>query len=164
MRTTKPRRVYWDSCIFIDAIQQTPSLSDTLRQIIADARAGTAQIITSTFTLAEVIGSKDAASRNPALESTIRELFNHRYIVLRPVDKHIAEQARQIARDNGLKPADAIHVATAIESEVQVMHTRDGMSGRRGLLPCNGKIGAPPLCIEYPTWAKQLKLPGDGDD
>jgi predicted nucleic acid-binding protein len=156
MTTSKVPLVYWDSCIFIDALQQTPEWKDVLKALAEAARAGRFQILTSTLTLCEVIHAERLDDN--ADEKTIAELFQNPYITVRVLDRHIASDARRIAREHGLKPPDAVHVATALRAGVSVLHTRDGLTKKRGLLKKNGQIGSPPLRIEVPSLAVQASL------
>jgi len=149
--------VYWDSCIFLDALQQTPEWRSVLAAILTAARAGDVRIVTSALTLAEVAHGGNAAG-GPADETTIRGLFQNPYIIVRDLDRETATQARRIVREHGLKPPDAVHVATALAAGVSVLQTRDGSGRKRGLLDRTGRIGNPPLSIEVPSWSEQPRL------
>ncbi len=154
---TRPRRLYWDSCVFIHALQQTPDLAPVLKVVITSAQSGDLVIVTSTFTLAEVIG-RPRRSFTAADEKLVRELFENPYIVVRDLTRPIATEARRIVVEHGLKPPDAVHVATALDAGVAVFHTTDGHGGKRGLLDANGRIGSPPLTIEPPSFPTQPRL------
>lgn len=161
----KPKLIYWDSCIFIDAIQGNPEWNDVLSHIISAAEAGEVMIVTSALTLAEVIrdNKTDAVAGDPEQETNIVELFDNTYVSVRTVDKQIGTLARQIARDYRLKPPDAVHVATALSTKVAELHTRDGENGKTGgMLSRDGRISLPgglPLKIILPTWTRQMTLP-----
>lgn len=55
--------------------------------------------------------------------SLVTEFFENPFIELRNLDRFVAEKARPIVRQFGLKPPDAIHVATAILMKVDLLHT-----------------------------------------
>ncbi len=150
MATGKPKLLYWDSSVFIHRIQRTAEYIQELEQITEAAEADEVQIITSAFTLAEVIRGPDSEKLPDTQERLIVDLFENDYIVPRPVDRFVGTKAREIARYHNLKPVDAVHVATAILAGVSVMHTTDG-----DLLKKTGKIGTPPLRIEKPRWTGQ---------
>jgi predicted nucleic acid-binding protein len=72
---------------------------------------------------------------------------------LRNVTRLVAESAQDLVWDHGVKPKDAIHVATALEAKVQALETFDD-----GLLKKSRKIGVPPLLIRKPIAPAQKKL------
>src|SRR6185369_16343232 len=79
-------------------------------------------------------------------EDAIQKYFMHKFIRLINCDRVIAEQARMLVWHFGLKPKDAIHVASALSQQVDVMHSYDNAD----IVKFNGQIGSPPLKIENP--------------
>jgi len=75
----------------------------------------------------------------------MRAFFEHEWIVVRDVDRFIAEQARDFIWGHKLAPYDAIHPATAYKHKLQHLGTYDNDLGRLA-----GKIGAPPMTIGEP--------------
>ena len=155
---SNPKLVYWDSCIFLDALQQTPAWSVILKQFVDAGKDGKLSIVTSSFTLVEVIRiARHDVNMDPGVaEHQIASFFDNAFISVRQLDKPLAGKARVIARDHGIKPADAVHIATAIDMKVSVMHTRDGLTKSRGLIGKSNQIGNPALLIEEPKWAQQI--------
>ncbi len=49
----------------------------------------------------------------------VREFFRHSWITIRQLDRPTAELAQDLARDNGIRPKDAVHVATASEQTLR---------------------------------------------
>jgi len=125
--------VYWDACAWIAYIQKempgpTSGFSepryDMCRTILRRAEAGQLEIATSAFTLAEVCKSPmDPTS--PALN--LPAFFDQRYIALVQVDKQVGLKAQslQVAGVAGLKPQDAIHIASALVHNIPMVHTFD---------------------------------------
>lgn len=150
--------VYWDTCVFLDLVQGTPDHAQSLNAIAEAAEAGRVRIVTSAFTLAEVIKTPDLGLLPPEQETLIRDFFENDYIDVVNVDRFVAEEARSIARDHNLKPPDAVHVATAVLSAVAVLHSYD-----EKLLKLNGIVGDAALRIETPTWPGDLRLPHVGE-
>jgi predicted nucleic acid-binding protein len=143
MADKKPLLYYWDSVVFIDLIEETPARIHRLRPIIDAAQAGKVVIVTSAFTMAEVVKVKNLNLLDEQAEKTVTEFFENPYISIRNVDRFISERARPIVRFFNVKPPDAIHIATALLMEVQTFHTFDG-----DVLRHNGKIDG--LRIEVP--------------
>ena len=73
---------------------------------------------------------------------TVTALFN-RSIVTMALTRRIAEEARELVWEHGVKPEDAIHVASALASGAAVLNTFD-----RDLAARSGTLGEPPLTIE----------------
>ena len=154
---TKVTRVYWDACSWIAYIQkempgpgkgfQEPRF-DLCRQVLKRAEAGEIEIATSAFTLAEVC---KFPSDPTSPVTNLPAFFDQQYIVLVPVDKQIGVKAQslQLAGLIGLKPPDAIHLASATVWNVPVFHTFD-----KTLLDLNGLVmlaDGNPLKIVKPT-------------
>ncbi len=135
-----PRRVYWDACTWIALIQREKivvggSDRDTLcRAVIAEAKKGKIEILTSTLSLVEVC--KDPMIRT-SKEDQIGAYFENDYILLMNLDRLIGEHARQLmtVRHAGLKPPDAVHVASSVVGQVSELHTFDGK-----LLELDGEV------------------------
>ena len=51
---SEPRRVYWDSCVYIDCIQRHPERHAVLDLIIEQAKGGEIVLVASALVLAEV--------------------------------------------------------------------------------------------------------------
>ena len=147
----KPIPIYWDSCVYIDCIQQTPERYDVLAEIVTEAQNGKIVLVASALIVAEV--SKLAGLGVEIAEQTnrIRLFFENDFISIRNVTRRVAEDAARFGREHSIKPADAVHVATALHYECVSFQTYDGESKCRGkLLALDGKVGTPPLKIEVP--------------
>lgn len=144
----KPILLYWDSCVFISAIQKSDGRYPILEAIIEQAKAENAVIVTSAFTIAEVVKeSGDAESKQSAMDAAkIRDFFENDYLAIRNVDRHIGEMAAEFVRLHNVKPPDAIHLATALNSKCACLHTYD-----KKLFRLDGKIGWPALSIKPPS-------------
>jgi predicted nucleic acid-binding protein len=125
-------RIYWDACAWIALIQREKirvngALEDRealCRPVIKEAEKGKIEIVTSYLCFAEVCKHPEAKSSQ---EDKIAAYFEHEYILGVPVDRVIGENARKLIMSglSGLKPPDAIHVASAALANVREMHTFD---------------------------------------
>ena len=126
-------RVYWDACAWISYInKEMPSAQNEIkhprfemcRDTLKRAEKGEIEIVTSAFTLAEVC-KRASDSSSPVIN--LAAFFDQKYILLIPVDKQIGMKAQslQLAGLAGLKPPDAIHLASALVANVPVFHTFD---------------------------------------
>jgi predicted nucleic acid-binding protein len=79
----------------------------------------------------------------------VQDFFQHEWIVVRELDRATAEAAREVVWNNGVKPKDAIHVATALlvhgQAPLDQLDTFDG-----DLLRISETLGIPPLKIGQP--------------
>lgn len=175
---TSPRRVYWDACAWIALIQKEKIVQDTklledrfmmCRTVIEAAKRGSIEILTSTFSLAEVC--KDPAIKGQKPE-TVADYFENDYILLVNVDRMVGERARMLMTSGiaGLKPADSIHIATAAISGVEELHSFDGrLIGLDGFVDktdgtklkiCRPDAGSPPApLLESLKWGKSDVTP-----
>lgn len=171
------KRVYWDSCCFIDWIEnRRADRIAMLRSVIDAAINDEVVIVASTLALAEVVRCNGNEPLSDEDDERIKRFFNaSRYIEMRVMDRRVAAKAREIHRETlaNLGPyspkvplSDCIHIATALLSGCSVLHTFD----EKHLLKANNRFGAPKLPIERPSHAKpfktdkerQLPLFGDG--
>lgn len=139
------RKLYWDSDVFIDLLEQTPGRIHRLAPIVTAAEHGSVVIVTSALTMVEVVKLKNLNLLDDQIEQLVAEFFENDYISIRNVDRFVAEKARPIVRKCGIKPPDAIQVATAILMEVDVMHTFDAK-----LIGLSGLVEIEELKIEVP--------------
>jgi predicted nucleic acid-binding protein len=137
---------YWDSVVFISLLQRTAGRYEVLDTIVAAAVRAEIGIVTSAFTMAEVVKLTGLPLLEPQIEKLIVDFFENDYIVIRNVDRFVSERSRPLIRDLNIKPPDAIHLATALLSKVAVLYTYD-----HDLLRWNGQVDG--LRIEQPVQA-----------
>ena len=129
---------------------------DKCRSVMYAAERGELRIITSALTLTEVIKIKGKQPLSASAEDTIKAFFEHDWIIVRDVDRFVAEQARNFIWTHNLKPCDAIHLATAYLMKLRHLDAFD----RKDLGKLNGKLGALPMNIgEPPLIPYQHELP-----
>ncbi len=145
-------RFYWDSCAFLAYLLPEPSRVGECNEALESAADGECIIVTSVLTLTEVVKLKGHPPLKEDQEDTIRRFFESDYIVLRQLDRFIAEDARRLVWSEGVKPKDSIHLATALKWDIPELHTYDA-----GLLKLNGKLGNPNLKITTPA-ARQRRI------
>jgi predicted nucleic acid-binding protein len=160
-KVSKPEKRYWDSCCFIGYLANEQDKAAECESVLREAEAGRITIVTSAFTLTEVLRMKDRPPLPEADEARIDAAFYQSYIVLRQVDRRAGELARRVVWRYGIRPKDAIHVATALLSDVDHMDTTD-----KNLIKASAiKVeGFEPLTVRWPMVAQgQLDLSGTSD-
>ena len=127
-------RAYWDANNFIYWLNAAAGYAELLEDCLARSAAGELQIVTSNITIAEVAFSADereARTLDPSIRSRILDLLlDPRRVELIPFDNTIALDAQSLVRAGmaagaSLKPADAIHLATALHVNVDELQTYD---------------------------------------
>ncbi len=146
---------YWDSCCFLCWLKKEPE-HEKCKGVLERAKNGELKIVTSAYTIAEVIylKKKGQGKINKSDSDSICRFFEQDYIITVAVDRYVAEDARNLLWEyEALRHEDAIHVASAIKANVHVFDTFDEY-----LLKQNGTIGDPPLIINKPNVPYQESL------
>lgn len=138
------RRVYWDACIWFAVIKQEPGRFVRANHVLEQARRGEVEIWTSSLTLAEAFRKQcgtpgeQHAGLDEAQDVAFEEFVAQDFVVEVQVDHAIGVSARRLLRKHTKlrKPADAVHLATAAESQVDEFHTFDSAN----LLPLDGLV------------------------
>ena len=122
-----PARRVWDSCIVIGYLAGYPALKEQCELIIETAKRGEVEIVVSALAMIEA-AYLTGYSDNDA-EARIREFFGRQYVVPVQVDAPIAAIARDLIRRHRktrkIEPADATHLATAIQWKIPILETTD---------------------------------------
>lgn len=134
MAASTPKRVCWDACAWIALIQRE-KIRDAKGAVIEDryglcrsvidlAEKGKIEVATSGLSLAEVCKSPAIKARS---DDQIGPYFEHDWVLVVPVDTLVGATARalMLAGHAGLKPPDAVHLATAIIANADELHTFD---------------------------------------
>lgn len=137
--------IYWDSAAFLAHFQREKDRFELCENTLKLAESGSVGIITSTLAIAECLWlrGQDPIPRDRA--EIIRRFFRRSFIRVRNVTRHTSELAQELVWDFGIRPKDAIHVATALEANASVIETFDGP-----FIAKSGKVGTPPLIIREP--------------
>ena len=146
--------IYWDSDAFLGWLQEEKGKVELCLGTIERAEAGEVIIVTSALTLAEVLWMRNAPKIPKDKAVILRKFFRRSYIRVRNVTRSVSELAQDLVWDKGIKPKDAIHVATALEARAPILETFD-----EGLIAKSRRAGTPPLEIRIPIAPRSPKLP-----
>ena len=94
------------------------------RHVLEAAEKGIIEIVVSALCLVEVL----ARDRTSGIDDQkVRDFFDNDYILLVDLDKQVGDLARRLmlAGHAGLKPPDAVHLATACVANANEFHTFD---------------------------------------
>lgn len=151
---SKPRR-YWDACNFLAAINSEVGRAETCREIMRDGAAGNLEIVTSAFTIAEVVRPKPCAGLQKEKDALVDSFLEQPYVIVVDISRVTMERARALQRQHGLKVKDSIHFAAAEFAGATIFETYD-----MELHALNGKIGNPPILVREPYFAGQTTIQG----
>lgn len=114
-----------DTAPFIYFIENHPSFASPIQSIIERAEAGEIKLVTSVLTLTEVL-SQPLEKRAAGIADAYRAvLLKSPELSLRPIDRATAEQAAELRAAYRLKTADALQIATALQSGCEAFLTND---------------------------------------
>jgi predicted nucleic acid-binding protein len=119
--------------------------------VVRSAEEGNLTIVTSALTIAEVLYLRHHDPIPADSAEAVRRFFEHEYILISELDRTLAENARELFWSHGTRPKDAIHVATALDANVEQLDTFD-----ESLIAKSGTVGNPPLVIGRPNLPKTL--------
>ena len=147
---------YWDSCVILGWLKAEPEKLIECEAGIRLAERGELTIITSALTITEVLKLKGDPPISKADREKVRGFFENDYIAIYDVDRTVAEKAQDVLWDHGVKPKDAIHVATALLTAqniaIEQLDTFD-----EPLVQRSGQVGGePPLKIGLPDFQTGL--------
>lgn len=151
---------YWDANAFLGWLSGEGDKVSYCRAVLDAATAGDLTIVTSALTIAEVLWLKGQPRIPAARSKEIEAFFKHRWIVIRELDRFVAEQARALIWDENVRPKDAIHLSTALQQDVEIdqFDTFDEQ-----LIKLSGTLGHPPLLIGFPNLPPKLPLEADDE-
>lgn len=139
-----PKRYYWDACVFLSEINANPDRVPIIEAILDDCDQGKAEIYTSILSIAEVAYA-EAEKNSKVLDEETRKKIDAFWLPPSPIKMiEIGEPILWDAQDlirtalksgKSLKPADAIHLATAKRLTLDAVHTYDEkMKSHTGLI------------------------------
>ena len=117
-------RVYWDSMVFIYAIEKNPTYFPIVKAVHEAMKRRRDTLCTSIFTVGEVlVGARKAGSQSAV--DRIKNYFAGDTAAILPFTLETAEQFALIRSWTRASPSDAIHLAAAVEAHVDVFLTND---------------------------------------
>jgi predicted nucleic acid-binding protein len=119
---TQYRRPYVDTSVYLAAINDEIDRAPIAREIFEAAGRGDIAIVASTFVAAEIIRPRwEPAPLPEDKERIIDEVLPASRIIWVELDLPLATDARRLARRHGLKPGDAVHLASALRANCDIL-------------------------------------------
>ncbi|HTZ94763.1 MAG TPA: PIN domain-containing protein [Terriglobales bacterium] len=117
-------RIYWDSMLFIYWLEDNPRFANRVAAIHARMQARQDELITSAFTLGEVLAGayrKGAGQAANEVRGMLLDLISE----VLPFTAETAERYARIRGSQGIASPDAIHLACAANAGVDLFLTND---------------------------------------
>lgn len=121
-RPESVERVLFDASCLIGVIKGEPAMQP-LQSLLRAIEAGSVTVVESTAILAEVLPTHQTG--DPQRRQAILELLESSAVDLVDVSTVIARRAADLRMAHGLKTWDAIHLATGLVAQVDVVFVRD---------------------------------------
>jgi len=140
-----------DASVWVNSFDQREPGHDISRRLLEQLRDHVVPVILPSLVLAEVAGAVSRTRNNPAqalaFASAIGQLPN---LTLVPLDASVAHQATQLAAQHGLRGADSVYAAVAVQANCTLV-TLDNEHLTRliGIVPTHRPIHA--LALLTPT-------------
>lgn len=129
LRVPETGHVYLDSMCFIYSLEQIPPYHDLLVPFWERAHSGAINLVARELVRLETIVKPLRAGDN-ILVDLFTDLFESRDVRLIPLTADIWDRAARLRATSNLKTPDAIHAATALEMQCDLMVTNDPVFSR----------------------------------
>ncbi|MCM0619442.1 type II toxin-antitoxin system VapC family toxin [Nocardioides bruguierae] len=122
-RPESPTRVYLDACCLISLVKDEPSAA-IVERVLESATTGGVTLIASTMLLVEARGrGRKQCSFDPLLEEKLLAELSSPHWTYVELDRLTALKSRELALEWNFSNADAVHLASAIVGEAEVLMT-----------------------------------------
>lgn len=121
-----PHRLYaLDTVAFIYFLERHPRFYNSAKKLFQEIEAGKISAIYSTLVFAELLVPAFRQNEKRRAEQIMRILTNFPNLAAIPLSPEISAAAARLRAFHGLRTPDAIHAATALESDATGIVTND---------------------------------------
>lgn len=124
-RFSDHRRIALDTSIFIYHLEYHPRYLPLTQELLAGVEAGLWPAVTSTITLMELTVRPWQLERPDVARAYEDALAHFPHLTLVDVTPDVARQAARLRAEYNLRPADALHAATALTRDATAFVTND---------------------------------------
>jgi len=117
-------RIYWDSMVFVYWLESHPIYAARVEHILQSMIRRGDRLCASYLGMGEVL-TGPVKHKNTTLAAKVRQLFDSDGIEVLPFDGKAAEIFAELRATENVSPADAIHLACAARSGVDLFLTHD---------------------------------------
>ncbi len=124
-------RVFWDTNLFVYLFEDCGALSDRVAALRERMLTRGDALVTSSLTVGEVLVKPIAAGRDDLRRAYEQALAASAEIV--PFDRRAAVEYARLRQDRAIRPPDAIQLACAAGSAVDLFITNDDRLSRKSV-------------------------------
>lgn len=117
-------RIYWDTMLFAYWLEDHPEFARRVQEIHRHMEQRHDVLCTSAFALGEVL-VRAYKTKDVDMRRAIHEYFQTPALELLPFDAQTADIYAQIRAEHSVTPADAVHLATAVQTNAHLFLTND---------------------------------------
>lgn len=117
-------RIYWDTMLFVYWMEDHPEYARRVHELRSSMGRRRDVLCTSALALGELLVKPNKLKKTD-LASAIRDFFQSSEVEVLPFDAQTAEIYSRIRAENNVSPADAIHLASAVQASVDLFLTND---------------------------------------
>jgi predicted nucleic acid-binding protein len=118
-------RIGLDTSVFIYHLEYHPRYLPLTQELLSGVEAGRWAAVTSTVALMELTVRPWQLERADVAHAYEKALVQFPNLTLADVTRDVARQAAQLRAHHNLRPADALHVATALAHDATAFVTND---------------------------------------
>ncbi|GGH16270.1 type II toxin-antitoxin system VapC family toxin [Silvibacterium dinghuense] len=118
-------RVYWDTMLFAYMLEAHPEYGPRMREVYGVLARRGARICTSIFTVGEVLTYPKKLQDEGRVRMLMRYFEDSGDVEVLPFSMRTAKSYAAIRAVHRVLPADAVHLASAAELEVDMFMTND---------------------------------------
>jgi predicted nucleic acid-binding protein len=123
-------KIFWDTNLFIYLFENHPVLARTVEDLRRRMLARGDRLYTSTLTIGEIL-VKPLAMNHAALAERYIQFFRSPAIAVVAFDANAASIYARVRQDRGIGRADAVQLACAAASQVDLFLTNDSRLSRK---------------------------------
>lgn len=116
-------RICWDSNCFIAYLSEEHGRVEVCESILRAAERGEVELYASYMAFVETVRVPNLDERES--DALIQEIFDCEYVIGVPLESDIAYRAQGLQRMTDIDAGRAIHLATALYVNADVLHTYD---------------------------------------
>ncbi|HEX6903630.1 MAG TPA: PIN domain-containing protein [Thermoanaerobaculia bacterium] len=119
------KKLYVDANLFIYAIEAAEPWVEVARQILHYVDDKKISVVTSELSLAECLVKPFQLGNQETIDIYLNLFLNREHLTVVPVSRDLLVQAATLRAGSRMKLPDAIHAATAIKTECDLLLTND---------------------------------------
>jgi predicted nucleic acid-binding protein len=116
--------IYWDTMLFVYWLEDHPTFADRIGSILQRMEERGDRLCTSSFTLGELLVGPYKC-KDTSMIARIQETFSEPFVRVLPFTADAAGHYARIRAQLRVSPAEAIHLACAAQSGVDLFLTND---------------------------------------